>query len=620
MTQTVISHIGISLNGIDFFDSPTYGNVNFTYYPPVQITSISPSFGPISGGTLLTLKGYNFMEPILYKIGLNDTTLIANYISSTEIQIISPARNNIMIEGFIFSTTNGRQWSDTLIRFEWINKINIQSFQPTHGPKTGGNEITIFGEYFRNSSLFKCRFKIFYNSTFIYIIDQPINRYINPDTITCMIPYDMINATSLHISLTNNGQQWSNFTDYNYTFDELIQVISVYPTVGTNLGGTLLNITGDRFIATTTDGNYILNCKFTYYSNGYYNNSYVYHQYKSATYIDSNHLQCITPTFKIKNGNVSISVTINGFDYSEQVVIFLFYDDPIISYFVPDSGRYDSFNPITIYGNYFRDGIQIRFEDNSNTTSIYYPVSNVTFINSKQIEIITPKINVSNAYRLTIEASLNGYDWTHDGILFYFYPPIIIHEIYPQFGDMRGATKITIRGSNFIDSSQLKCKFGNITTLGYYVNKDYITCIAPPSLITNHTVYFQLTNNLFTYTNISSSFTYYYHNMFNITSIYPNRGFISGGVPVTITISNGDNVNWMILSNNSAYCMFGERFIAAVSISIDSSINETSINCITPYQDYSRNVSVKVSLNNIDWTTNPIQFYYQSFPSLYNIL
>ncbi len=43
-------------------------------------------------------------------------------------------------------------------------------------------------------------------------------------------------------------------------------------------------------------------------------------------------------------------------------------------------------------------------------------------------------------------------------------------KIHPKFADMCGGTKITIRGCNFIDSSQLKCKFGNITTLGYYVN------------------------------------------------------------------------------------------------------------------------------------------------------
>ena len=97
--------------------------------------------------------------------------------------------------------------------------------------------------------------------------------------------------------------------------------------------------------------------------------------------------------------------------------------------------------------------------------------------------------------------------WIHDGVLFYFYRSIIITEIYPTHADIRGGTKVTIRGRNFIDSSQLQCKFDNITTLGYRINNDYMHCISPPYHTPNTTVNIQLTNNLHVWTDISSSFT-----------------------------------------------------------------------------------------------------------------
>eukprot|EP01083_Nonionella_stella_P148560 470524_1 len=58
-TQNIVKHIGITLNGIDFFDSPTYGNATFTYHGPIQITSLWPPYGPVSGSTTLTFTGHN---------------------------------------------------------------------------------------------------------------------------------------------------------------------------------------------------------------------------------------------------------------------------------------------------------------------------------------------------------------------------------------------------------------------------------------------------------------------------------------------------------------------------------------------------------------------------------
>ena len=76
-TENIIKHIGITINGYEFFDSPTYGNVNFTYHPPIGIKSISPPYGPIIGGTLVTIIGENFVDGIMYQIESESTAQTA---------------------------------------------------------------------------------------------------------------------------------------------------------------------------------------------------------------------------------------------------------------------------------------------------------------------------------------------------------------------------------------------------------------------------------------------------------------------------------------------------------------------------------------------------------------
>ena len=613
MDSDVMVQIGVTLNGIDFFDSPSFGIANFTYHSPIEINEISPTFGPLTGSTVITLFGTNFVDGMLYRIG-SDAPNTVSFVSSTEIEIVSPSRIEPVIEGIAFSKTEGREWTETLTTFQWINDLNITAFEPTHGPRSGGTRLLIHGDHFRNSSLFQCRFMVQFNASYDFMVTQSITEYVSPSMVSCTTPINMTNDSALSVAITNNGQQWVTFTEYNYLFDELVTVSSVQPSFGSNIGGTVLNITGNGFVETTSNGEDVLLCRFTYSSDGH-GAADQHQQDQIAEFIDNQHLQCITPSFSVHkpNGNVTISVSINGVDFSIDTVSFTIYDDPIVSALSPDSGPFDASTAVTIYGQHFRSDTLVRFESDS----VYYSLtsSDIVVVDSNRIDIVTLNFSDSVGYRLTVEVSLNGHDWTRDGVLFYLYDPTVIDEMSPTFGPTAGGTVVTFKGNHFVDSGQFLCDFGNISTLGHVINKDYASCITP-TVGTNHSVIVRLTNNDQDYTVSTPSFTFYYHSPLSITSIYPSRGFVSGGNPVILTLN--DNEHWSSLSNDTAYCRFGERMIESdLMISEESG---TNISCIAPHQDYSRNVSVEISLNGIDWTTDQIQFYYQSFPAVFHIL
>src|SRR5262249_53034013 len=62
----------------------------FTYGAPPTITSLSPTTGPIAGGTSITINGTNFRSGATVKFGANTATNIV-VSSSTKITCKSPA-------------------------------------------------------------------------------------------------------------------------------------------------------------------------------------------------------------------------------------------------------------------------------------------------------------------------------------------------------------------------------------------------------------------------------------------------------------------------------------------------------------------------------------------------
>ena len=50
--------VEITVNGFDY----TANGLQFTYYNTPEIVDISPTSGPISGGSVLTIRGNNFVE------------------------------------------------------------------------------------------------------------------------------------------------------------------------------------------------------------------------------------------------------------------------------------------------------------------------------------------------------------------------------------------------------------------------------------------------------------------------------------------------------------------------------------------------------------------------------
>jgi len=131
----------VRVNG---FDGSSAEGAEFTYIAPSppSVESITPSQGPLGGGTSVKIKGKGFLAGSTVKIGGAATNV--KVVSPTEITAVTPAGEGtpevtVTDEGGV--STGGPTYS-------YLPAPTVTSIEPTHGPAAGGTPVTIKGKGF----------------------------------------------------------------------------------------------------------------------------------------------------------------------------------------------------------------------------------------------------------------------------------------------------------------------------------------------------------------------------------------------------------------------------------------------------------------------------------------
>jgi PKD repeat protein len=123
----------------------------FRYGTNVIITSIGPASGPQTGGTLVTIEGQGFDEPVAVAFEEGSVAVTPAIISVTGTQVVvrTPAIRIENCEDFVGITRlvnieTGLEATGPAFRFE-VADLVISGLSPTSGPEAGGNPVTITG-------------------------------------------------------------------------------------------------------------------------------------------------------------------------------------------------------------------------------------------------------------------------------------------------------------------------------------------------------------------------------------------------------------------------------------------------------------------------------------------
>ena len=137
---------------------------------PFQMSSVSPSVGPPSGGTTLTISGSGFVSPARVLLSGSFGTLVAentNVQSSTRITARTPSINlasgqnaaaTVTVENGFDENGNPTATDSLASAFTYTRStqgtttLKLISISPTQGPNEGGTQVTVRGEGFGNEA------------------------------------------------------------------------------------------------------------------------------------------------------------------------------------------------------------------------------------------------------------------------------------------------------------------------------------------------------------------------------------------------------------------------------------------------------------------------------------
>lgn len=139
-------------------------SVKYLYYETPELFNITPTCGPVTGYTQVTLFGKNFLDMGFGKVkcAFNGTIFMNATILETDIiKCDSPplppnfgySESGAAPFYYISVTLNGREFTNTSIKFIYYIDPVIKSVSPNKGPLRGGTYSSLVGKGFNQEGV-----------------------------------------------------------------------------------------------------------------------------------------------------------------------------------------------------------------------------------------------------------------------------------------------------------------------------------------------------------------------------------------------------------------------------------------------------------------------------------
>jgi hypothetical protein len=300
-------------------------------------------------------------------------------------------------------------------------------------------------------------------------------------------------------------------------------VMSLYPSSGTRLGGTDVEVRGIGF----TDSR-ALRCKFG-------------EEVVDATFVDSMMVRCRAPPSA--EGVAEVEVSNNAVDYTADGVKFAFVPSMAVSGLSPKLGPTSGGTRLLVTGSGFKTAGEMY-------CGIGGKVVSARVLNSTALECATPALSLSarSTGAAAVEVSSNGVDFTASGLEFTYQPPVHVTSVEPAFVAETGGSSVVVVGTGFDPTSErIRCRFGASATSvpATYLTTTSVRCTAPSHA--PGTVQVHVANNGVDFTGDGASLEYRLR--LTLATVTPSTGPVSGGTAVVIRGSQ--------FQSTGLLCVFG---------------------------------------------------------------
>ncbi len=406
--------------------------VTYIAAPLPVVTAISPSAGPIAGGTTVVITGSGFTGATSVYIGgpatsftvdsdtqITAVTGAATTPGAVPVRVTGPGGSNVFMPPFTYTSSS-------------FAAPTISGVSPASGPVAGGNSVVITGTNLNTVST-------------VYFGNTRATWTIVDSATQLTVGAPAGSAGAVNLTVNNLGGSATASSAYTYGASTPAPTISgVAPTSGPLAGGTSVVITGTNLTGASAVS-----------FGGTAATSYTV---DSATQITA-----VAPAGSA--GAVAVAVTTTGGTASASGA-FTYIAAPTITTVAPSSGPLAGGTSVVITGTGFTGTSAVSF---GGTAATSYRVDSAT-----QITAVAP---AGSAGTVAVAVTTTGGTASASGTFTYTAAPTIT-TVAPSSGPLAGGTSVVITGTGFTGASTVS--FGGTAATGYTVDSaTQITAVAP---------------------------------------------------------------------------------------------------------------------------------------------
>lgn len=440
------------------------------------VSSIYPSTGPLFGGTVVRVRGFDFIEAQELRCMFGPKTVSAQWSSPNQVQCMSPGvqETQAVIFALEYGIRNISVSVDHKLVFVYNLGPTLLSISPGTGSRDGGTTVSVIGRDFTFSKGLRVHFGP---------VDVP-TVFVNTSLLRCTTVAAFAQTVEISLGVPHQG------TSLSYTFRESAQMIAVNSSRGTIAGGTNISFHGDRFVESD-----ILACRF---------GVDLRPKRVHSGLVSAEEVSCLAPAMNEMGATLPsmVEVAINvATNMSRKIRT----GSP------SEAGTIDP-TPALVQGRYFMQ---------SEYSLCQFGETNMRGrrIMQTQIECTSPPPEAA------ADSALPGISFDDQrriperrttGVPVNVKRPVNILSVTPSAGPSIGGTSVSVNGTGFIFAGIIRVRFGDSTVSCTFLSEESLSCVTPPGEAGAAQLMYDPMNDAPTYTSVS--FQYYDTADFKITA------------------------------------------------------------------------------------------------------
>ncbi len=504
--------------------SATSAADQFTYTAAsgiAAVAGVSPSSGPIGGGTAVTITGTGFTSATAVYFGDLLATLFT-VASDTSVTVQAPPQAAGIVDIQV-ATPAGISATSVSDEFTYTAAApTVTAVTPNSGPAAGGSAVVITGTNFIGATA--VTFGI--TPAAAYTVDSSTQ-------ITATAPALTIGTYHVTVTTPDGTSSTSGADQFTAVSPPAPTVTGVIPAGGPMAGGTSVVITGTDFTSAT---------------------QVLFGQLNAASFTVDSDSQISAHSPPQVSGTVDVTVTtpsgVSVIDPADQFVYLA--EAPTVTSISPSSGPTAGGTAVTITGTNLTGVLGVSFGTAAALT--------VQFVSDTSVIAVSP-LAAAGTVDLTV-TTVNGTSPTSASDQFTYTTTAStpsVTGLSPTSGPASGGTTVTITGTNL--TGAFAVMFGSVGAEFTAVSATQITATAPFQVAGTVDVVVMTFSGV-SATSLADQYTHLTVAP-TVTGVSPNGGLTSGGDTITITGTG---------FTGAIYVSFGTVTTYGVTVNSDTSI------------------------------------------------